>query len=371
MKKVFISLLGNRTRTVHLTVVILLALTLVVCIFSFTKPVTTTIEENANLTQLETTYHYEATITPNVLYPAGGTIPAGESIIKKITTAIPVTMNTKFISDKEVSIQGTHQVEMTLIAEDLWEKKFPLEEQQSFDLHGSDIGIIDGQYVIDLVKLNNFLFQVEEETGISPSKYTLEVQPNIVGTMSYGGQQMPIEVTDKLVFQYAFDSIVLMSEKEFANSLAFGTSELTNNTISLFGMTLPVGSVRMASSVSALLMFIAVVLLNKGLIHKKRNRKPNEMDRIQKKYGKRIIQVAKLENREDASIITLTAFESVLAIADEKELPIFMHELPKDNRTIYFLVDGISCYRYELEIAAKETSPVEEWAEGAEIYAQD
>ncbi|WOV88111.1 DUF5305 family protein [Sporosarcina oncorhynchi] len=362
---------GTMKTTSHVAAVILLAVTLVVCIYSFTKPVTVTMEENSNQAKLETNYTYEATVTPNVLYPAGGTIQAGESMIKKITTAIPVTMNTKIVSEKEVAIHGTHRVEMTVIAEDLWEKTFPLEEQQTFNTKGSTIDIIDGKYIIDLVKISNFLTQVEDETGISSSKYTVEIQPNVSGTISYGGQEMPIEMTDKLVFQYTFDSIVLMSEKGFTSSLAFGTSEAIVNMVSLFGLLLPIGLVRTVSSILALLILSLLVYLNKNVVNRNNGRKPTEMELIHKKYGKRIIAVVNHENRQDKSVITLTAFTSVLAISDEKELPIFFCEITEQNRGIYFLIDGTSCYEYELQSVREETSQVKKWIEGVDVYARN
>lgn len=371
MKKALKNVGGMKKITFHITVVILLTMTLAVCIFSFTQPVMLTMDGNSNQAQVETQYSYEATVTPNVLYPAGGTIPAGESIIKKITTAIPVTMNTKIVSGKEVAIQGTHQVEMTVIAEELWEKTFPLEEQKTFDKQGSTIDIINGQYRIDLDKLSNFLAQVEDETGISSSKYTVEIQPNVSGTISYGGQQKPIELTDKLVFQYTFDSIVLMSEKRFTSPIAFGTSEVSANTFRLFGLLLPIGSVRTVSSILALAIVGVWIYLNKNAFHRNNRRTTTEMELIHKKYGKRIIQVANHENRQDKSVVTLTAFASVLAISDEKELPIFFCDNTEQNRCVYFLIDGTSCYEYKLQSVREETSQVEKWAEGVDIYARN
>ena len=129
--------------------------------------------------QIGDNYDYKATITPNILYPNGGTVEVGDTIFKKITTAIPFNLKSTINSDNEVIAKGTHEVQLLVNAGDLWERSFPLEQKKSFEQKGTEISLIDTAYKIDLGKVNTFITQVEEETGIRPSQYTIEVVPNI------------------------------------------------------------------------------------------------------------------------------------------------------------------------------------------------
>ena len=65
-----------------------------------------------NTSQIETSYDYKATITPNILYPNGGTVEVGDTIFKKITTAIPFNLKSTINSDNEVIAKGTYEVQL-------------------------------------------------------------------------------------------------------------------------------------------------------------------------------------------------------------------------------------------------------------------
>ena len=348
----------------------MLLLSAAVSIYSFSQSATTTNEKNDNSTQIKTTYDYKATITPNILYPDGGTVEVGDTIFKKITTAIPFNLTSTINSGNEVIAKGTHEVQLVINAGDLWEKSFPLEQQQSFEQKGTEISIIDNAYKIDLEKINAFIMQVEEETGIRPSQYTIEVVPTIIGTINYAGKERDIQVEDKLIFQYSYDDIVLSSEKTFASTTPFSTTEVITNTFKLVGVALPLTPVRTVSTVVSLLLLLTILYMNKDFFTKRSTQNPSQIDRINKKYGNRIIQVSEKENIAQKSIITLTSFKSILKIADEKELPIFYHNVHQDGRTAYFIIDGDYFYNYE----TPKTELVRSTKKGVgsdEVYAKD
>src|SRR5690606_25176506 len=139
-----------------------------------------------------------------------------------------------------------------------------------------------------------------------------------------------------LVFHYLFDSIVLASEKEFTSPIQFGSIETITNTLNFLGVVVPVSVLRISSLLSTLVLSLLWIYVNN--IMKPRKRK-SKIELINKKYGNRIIAVSRNEGMDGKSILQLSDIKSLLKIADEKELPIFVQQEGVE-RASYFIVDG-------------------------------
>lgn len=175
----FKSRLKNNAKAVFYALLLLAVISGGVLVLSLLQPLTTTSEFNDNNANLETSYDYKATITRNVLYPKGGTIDVGDTIFTKITTAIPFNLTTLLSLDHEATIKGSHEAQLIVNAGELWNRVFPLESKQSFDLTGTELAVIDKPYQINLNEITTFIAQVEEETGIRADQYSIEIAPNM------------------------------------------------------------------------------------------------------------------------------------------------------------------------------------------------
>jgi len=336
---------NNKKLFSPLLLVLIIAVTIL--IYSLSQPATTTNQINDNNPRIETSYDYKATVKSNLLYPNGGTIEVGDTIIKKITTAIPFNLKSTIHSENEVLAKGTHEVQLLVKAGDVWERMFPLEEKQGFEVKGTALSILDNAYKIDIEKVNAFITQVEEETGISLSQYEIEVIPNIKGTIYLAGKEMNIQVQDKLMFQYSFEEIKLASDKTFSSATSLTTNQVITNNFILFGMHFPLSLVRIISSLVSILVLVTIIFTYKYLMINRDKPVVSQVDKINKKYSSRIISISQKVNMTQKSILTLDSFTSVLKIADDKELPIFLHEDQQNDSAVYFIVDGDYFYSYE------------------------
>ena len=325
----------------------LFVLSAIVAVLSVLQPSTTTNEVNDNTTTFETNYNYKAKITPNILYPKGGTIEVNDAIFTKITSAIPFNLNSIISSDKEVLVKGTYEVDVVVKAGGLWERIYPVENEKSFEVEGTELAAIESAYEIDLNEINSFITQVEEETEIRAEQYTIEVVPAIEGTIHYAGQVMPIPEQEALVFQLNNEEIVLISEASFASVTPFTTTETITNTFNFFNTALPLSNVRIISTVLTLLLLIPITYVYKSVLVTRKRTPTTQVDKINKKYGGRVIPVSQNINTDRKTIITLQSFKSVIQIADEKELPIFCYKGHLDESAVYFIVDGDYLYNYE------------------------
>jgi len=350
MGSILVNLYKGKHKKIFAPLILVLIISAAVSVYSLSRPAITTTQTSANSPRIETNYNYKATITPNVLYPKGGTVKAGVTMFRKITTAIPVNLKSTINYDNEVLAKGTHEVQLVVRAGEIWERMFPLAEKQDFEVKGKTITVLENTYKIDLEKVNAFVLQVEEETGIKSPQYAIEIVPNIQGTIHYDGKEMNIQEQGNLAFQYSYDEITLASEKMFTSTTPLPTTEMNPNTIKLFGLTLPVNPVRIISSLLSLLLLLTIVFVYKNIVTNHDKPITSRVEKINKKYIGRIILVSKKINIDHKSILTFDSFKSVLKIADDKELPIFFYNDHQDGSVIYFIVDGDYLYSYETSI---------------------
>lgn len=350
MREVLVNMVKGKNKKLFTPLLLVLIIAATILIYSLLQPATTTSQINDNTPRIETSYDYKATVKSNLLYPKGGTIEVGDTIVKKITTAIPFNLKSKIRSENEVLAKGTHEVQLLVKAGDYWERMFPLEEKQVFEVRGTALSMLDKAYKIDLEKLNAFIAQVEEETGVRPSQYEIEVVPNIIGTMLNAGKEMDIQIQDKLIFQYLTEEIKLASDKTFTSTSPLTTNQVITNTLTLFGIPLPLNLIRIISSLVSILVLLAIVFSYKFLMVDRGKLVPSQVDKINKKYSSRIIKVSQKVNMTQKSKLSLDSFSSVLKIADEKELPIFLYEDQQNDSAVYFIVDGDYLYSYETTI---------------------
>lgn len=348
----------------------LFVLSAIIAVLSVLQPSSTTNEINDNTTRFEISYDYKAKIIQNVLYPKGGIIEVNDTIFTKITAAIPFYLNAIFKSDNMVLVKGTYEVDVVVKAGELWERTFPLENEIPFELEGTELAVIDNAYEIDLNEINSFIAQVEEETEIRADYYMIEVIPNINGTILYDGKEMTIPAQNNLVFQLGNEEIRLMSEKSFTSMTPFTTTEVITNTFNFFGTALPLGPVRIISTILSILLLLPTIYLYKNVLTTRTKSVKTQIDKISKKYGSRLIPVAQKLNTDGKSTIILQSFTSIIKIADEKELPIFCHKVFKDGSAIYFIIDGEYIYHYETMKSEVVQRATEKGAESDEAYAK-
>ncbi|MBB4823355.1 hypothetical protein HNO89_000575 [Sporosarcina luteola] len=316
-----------------------------IALFCFLLPANLSEKDPENTVSLSAHFDYKATTAPNALHPSGGTVPVGETMIKKITTGIPVDWTISLTAADEVRAVGTYEAVVAIKAESLWEKEFPLVKKTSFEKVGTSLVLLEEKSTVDLEKLNAFITQVEEETGISPSKYSIEIIPRLDGFIQSAGVERDMPHQEPLIFQYGFDSITLASDKTSTLDIEFGGTPSIPNAVNLGALSISIQSARLISVLLFLITLATLLAMNRP-IWVKRKRAPNDV--ITKKYGSRLIEIDPRQGEwMDLPVLHLTSMKSLIRIADEKELPIFFYKQQEEKGT-YFILDGHFHYKYEI-----------------------
>lgn len=343
MKEIVEKLLKRDKKRVSFILLLLLTMSAIISVYSWSMSTSETKQINENVSQIQTSYDYKATLIPNILYPNGGTVEAGNTIMKKIAKDIPFNLQTTIYSEVPVIANVSHEVHLLLKAGEYWEKSFPLEQKKTFEKTATEVSLINGNYKIDLEMIKNFITKVEDEIGVRSDKYTMEIVPNVQGTINFNGVEKDIQMEDNLIFQISYDEILLASEKEFASSIPFISTKVTANKINLFGFDISPVPVRITSTVFVLLFAVLISYLNKDFVASRKRIAPSQGEKINKKYGNRLIPVTYKVEIGQKSIVALNSFKAIIQIADAKELPIFFYE-----SKLYFIIDGDYMYQFEI-----------------------
>lgn len=341
LKKYFLTL--AKGKKFQFSILILCIISTSIAIYSWLQPNKITSENVDNDLQIKTQYDYQATISPNILYPDGGVIEKKKELVKAILSDIPFTINSTIRSDKPVTVKGSYEIQLIVKADNIWEKKFTIGEKKNFSGNGTEISIFKGdRFKIDYESVSDFISDVEEELSIQPEYYSLIVQPYVNGIIQYNDSTQVLTLQDQLVFQDYFENVILGSDTEYSSSLPFTTSTVTENEISLFKFTIPLILVRLISSVLALL-FLAIYLL----LIVKFKQKQSVQEKIIRKHKDKLIPLSKQIETYNHSVVHLHSFKSLLQISDSKELPIFYVSSSIDHATVYFIIDSYYIFQYK------------------------
>ncbi len=345
--KMFKHFVKKNHTIINYLLLIFLAASAILAIFTWLQPATVT-QNNENTLTIQSTYDYKTTITANSLFPEGGTVDTGNTIFKNITQAIPVTLDTVINFKEPVLAEGSHEIQLLLKAGEYWERTFPLQEKRSFKNEGTEIAVMKEKVSIDLDMIKEFIAEVEKDLSIRPEFYTLEVMPNLAGTVSRDGMVQEIQQADNLKFQIYFEEVLLASDTSFTSSYPYSETMTYTNTLHLFGLGISITLLRNICTAAAAFFLLAILLMNKEGLISRMNRSSSESVKIERKFGDRLIPVSQEMQTEGKNIISFDSFKSLIQLADAKDLPVFQFKDTPLHTVHYFVIERD--YIYQLEV---------------------
>lgn len=364
LERILATVLKKNNKKLFLTLLSILLIMGVLSIYSWVTPRTTTLELEDTIPRMETTFAYKAIVKPNALHPKGGTVEAGDTLYKNVTTAIPFDLFAVIRSKDDMVVNGTFNVQLRIKAGDEWSRTFPLKNNQLFDYKGKTIPIIDSSYQIDLAQVKAFILQVEKETGVRHSQYELEVVPTIQGNVEYADIVRDFDFQDTLKFNYLSEEIKLASEKSFSSAIHPNGSQIVMNPFNLLGFSLPLLPVRITSTSLFLLLLLSILFSFNYLKEETITSDKSEAVRFNKKYRKRVIRIFQQIDVEGKTIVPFASFSSMLKIADYIEQPILYYENAIDHSGMYLIVDVVCVYTFVPSMEVSPSIPIKDTGSG-------
>ena len=331
----------------YLTGFLVLAL-LGLAIFAFTRPLTRP-AENIQYQQ-DGYFTYSAAGTPGVYDTA--TIRPGEPIFPKLTCFLNVGMVYNITGGGVQQLAGSHQLYARVLDEKSgWQRTIPLQAETAFS-ENSYVSRAD----LDLCQIESMVTSVEEQTGLHPNIYTMQVisQTTISGTLD----NKPIVDTFDSSLVFKFDDVHFHLEASSAQedplhttkSGVISNSDQRPSTLSIAGLEISVQTLRMLSLFGLAISLSSLLLLSWFFFNSTLN---SQTDMIRLKYRPLLMDVHKINFQQDLPIVDVASMDDLAKLAERQSTMIMHMDV---NYLHYYTVQssGVT-YRYVISSRPSRT----------------
>ncbi len=315
-------------------------------IFSFTRPLTRS--TGSVPYQQEGRFIYSATGTPGV-YDTELVRP-GEPVFPKLTCFLNIGFTYNLIADQLQGASGTYLLYARALDEQSgWQRTIPLTPQTTFSGNA-----FFSAATLDLCQVESLANLVEQETGLHPNTYTLEIISHLELTGTVAGSQINDTFDPTLVFKFDKTHFYLDLENSQTDPLhsvkqgSAGGSVSQENTFSILGLQPTVWSVRMLSLLGLAFSLAGLAFAGVTIYDTARQ---SEVALIKLKYGSMLVDVYKQNLVPTSTIIDLASIDDLAKLAERQGTMILHMTL---NFLHYYLVQiNGTTYRYVVSAGKK------------------
>jgi len=296
---------------------------------------------------------YRVFILPNPFFDVES-FDAGRGYITPLTNYISTTLKYQLTGEGPAMISGDYQVVAVLtgyifkgdlsttqrVKIPVWDKTFTLLPKTEFNSSDGNI-TLDKEVQVNIREYADFAQRVQEEYKSSSTQVELSVKYEINANVETPDGKSSNSISPTLVIPidgntYTVDG-VLTDQKE--GSIV--VQEMVP-VPSLKGM-------RIGFSLASVLLALALFFVVKKTKVKREDPLENELKRIIKKYGDRIVAGnGSIPGVDEKKTLVLGEFENLLKISDELLQPI-LYENVKDGVHNFYVISKQLHYRYTLE----------------------
>lgn len=336
--------LNNTSKRTFSIVFLIFLLFLIISLKAFFTPLYIEEKKLVNTINLKTNYEYESNSLPDDITSFEG------KLFTKSQKLMKIKISSSLASNEIISGKGNYKIFLNIYAEELWEKTIPLTIRKSFNISGVENTIIDEELVIDIEKLYIDIERISTDIiGTKSNKYNISIIPQIEGVVLYENEELIINSSNEICFEFANEQIILDSEKYYDKEFRIEKYNEVKQNLNILGLKLPLIISRYVFSFilfTTLIYLIIIVILKKLYTEKYFC----EEEYINKKYYNRFISISEEINFPFKAYIPLTSFKSLIRLSDEKDLLILKYENKINNCIIYYLIDGDCVFLYRINL---------------------
>jgi signal peptidase I len=315
-------------------------------IFSFTRPLT--ISSGGIPYQQEGHFFYSATGTPGVYDQE--LIRPGEPVFPKLTCFLNIGFTYNLLASQLQEASGSYQLYARVLdSQSGWQRTIPLNPQTTFSGNA-----FFSTATLDLCQAESLANLVEQETGLHPNIYTLEIVSDVELTGKIAGNQVSDTFTPSLVFEFDKTHFYLNVEDAQTDPLhsvkqgMAGSSVLQANTFSVLGLQPTVWSIRLISLLGFALSVTGLLLAGMNIYGLAQQ---SEISLIKLKYGAMLVDVYEQNLAPTSSVIDVTSMDNLAKLA-ERQGTMILHMIL--NFLHYYLVQNNgTTYRYVVSAGKK------------------
>ncbi|MCB9110645.1 MAG: signal peptidase I [Anaerolineales bacterium] len=351
---------GERSQLFLVGLGVLTILFLALGIYSFTRPLDLPAE---NISYQQTgEYYYSATGTPGV-YDTD-VVRSGEPIFPRLTCFLNIGYTYAIPGANLQGIAGSYKMYARILdAQSGWQRTIPLTPDTAFS--GASYF---NMATLDLCQVEALVNLVESETGLKQIAYTLEIVTQASFVAGANGSPVQDSFSQTLVFTYDKVHFYLSAADSQSDPLflskpgVVGSLSSRVNTVSLFGLTLPVWGLRFFSVLGFVIFGLGLAFAAVSLFQDA-SQSEEALNRL--KYGALLVNIHEQSLEPSASVIDVSTMDDLARLA-ERNGTMILH-MPRGFLHFYFVQSGGVTYRYFISMGRKGVAADE--AAAAEIPA--
>ncbi len=292
---------------------VMAAIFLGLSIFAFTQPLTRS--EETFQYQQDGLFFYSATATPGVY--EGNIVRTGDPLFPKLGCVMDVGLAYNLAGAGLQNVVGTRQLFARILDEQSgWQRTLPLEAETAF----SGASYFSAAR-LDLCQVQTLVASMEQQTGMRPSTYTLEIvaQSNFAGALN--GNPIFDSFDASMVFKFDKVHFYLVSEVTPGEPLQVtkpglsGGQVQVSNTISPFGLEITVQNIRIVS-LAGLGFSLASTLALGFYFLQGFKLGPDALIRL--KYGGLIMDARGLEFPQNLPVVDVASIDDLARLAERQ-----------------------------------------------------
>lgn len=308
-------------------------------VFSFSRPL---MRPAANIPyQQDGNFFYSATGTPGV-YDTELVRP-GEPIFPKLTCFMNVGFTYNLTSVGLQQASGSHQMYARVMdPQSGWLRTIPMSQTTVFNGNS-----YFANSTLDLCQVQSLVTLVEQETGLHPSTYTLEIVTHVEVTGNIAGNTMNDSFEPSLIFQfdkahfYLEDTSAQIDPLHSTKQGMAGNLTSQVNTFSIAGLSLDVRMARVISLIALSFASLGSVLIGMNIYDA--SGKSQDV-RIRLKYGGILVDVQEASLEATTSMIDVSSMQDLAKLA-ERHGSMILH-MHKDLSDHYLIQNNGTTYRH-------------------------
>jgi len=322
---------------------LILFLSLIVGIISFSKPNTRIVSDDIQIQHLGI-FSYLAS-APQGIYDSNA-IKSGDPIFPRLTCAVDVSLQYTLIAPGASNVTGSYQLTAVIREQNSgWERRIPLQEKTSFS--SSTFGTTAK---LDLCKIEALTQSMEQETEFHPGSYTLSVVPLVLLNGEFPDRAMEGRFNSGLTFTYDHVHFFLAQEKDTDNPLSLTVTETLpstraeTNTVVFLGTQLAVPALKWAAVLGLVASLAGLLALGARLKSMSQN---DQAGYFRAKYDSLMVDVQSSAWQAGSKLMNVTSIDALAKLAERYNAMILHVE--REHAHEYFVQAGDTIYTYSLQ----------------------